>query len=117
MSRRLKTLAREIVSAAMQIQGKIGPGIPESTHEACMMLELIKRGFQVERRRTDPLPSRGGSLPGLLVENELLVELQSGAAGGAGPHARRKRVRIRTHFNMEGKKEWLYPLGGFPEKR
>jgi hypothetical protein len=58
-----KDLSRQIMGAAIEVHKLLGPGLPESAHEACLCHELAARSL---RFRCD-----------LLVEGRLAVELKS----------------------------------------
>ena len=45
----------EIIGAAIKVHRKLGPGLLESTYEACLAHELQLAGMRVDRQRTDPL--------------------------------------------------------------
>jgi GxxExxY protein len=70
------------VDAAMYVHSALGPGLLESTYEACLMYELNKRG--VITRNQVPLPVRYeevlievGYRIDLLVAESVIVELKS----------------------------------------
>ena len=54
----------------------------ESAYEACLVFELVERGFQVERQKTLPLIYKGVSVDAgyrldLLVNNLVIVEIKA----------------------------------------
>jgi GxxExxY protein len=72
----------QIVDAAMKVHSALGPGLLESTYEACLMYELIKRDLPT--RAQVPLPVRYedvvievGYRIDLLVVDQVIVELKS----------------------------------------
>ena len=72
----------EIISAAIAVHRELGPGLLESTYEACLFYELEQRGLGVEKQRELPVRYRGVKLDcgyriDLLVENSVIVELKS----------------------------------------
>jgi GxxExxY protein len=42
---RLNRLTATIIGAAMTVHSALGPGLLESTYEACLVAELAKRGL------------------------------------------------------------------------
>ena len=72
----------EIISAAIAVHRELGPGLLESTYEACLFYELEQRGLKVEKQRELPVRYRGVHLDcgyriDLLVEDSVIVELKS----------------------------------------
>ena len=45
----------EIIRAAIEVHRRLGPGLLESTYEACLAFELTDRGLRAERQRPFPL--------------------------------------------------------------
>jgi GxxExxY protein len=43
----------------MAVHRELGPGLLESTYEACLTYELAKRGLAVERQKELPVKYRG----------------------------------------------------------
>lgn len=75
-------LTEAIIGAAIEVHKHLGPGLLESTYEACLVYELVDRGFLVERQRAIPVVYRGlridcGYRIDLLVNDEVIVELKS----------------------------------------
>lgn len=71
-----------IICAAIAVHRALGPGLLESTYEACLAYELDQRGLHVERQRELPVRYRGVHLDcgyriDLLVENSVIVELKA----------------------------------------
>lgn len=82
MKDRLNAITEKIIGAALAVHRELGPGLLESAYEACLMLELLKRGLRVERQVALPVVYRGQTLDcayriDLLVENEVVVEVKS----------------------------------------
>jgi len=72
----------EVISAAIAVHRELGPGLLESTYEACLFYELEQRGLKVEKQRELPVRYRGVHLDcgyriDLLVEDSVIVELKS----------------------------------------
>jgi len=78
----LNAISGQIVDASMRIHTILGPGLLESAYEACLALELRKRGLRVETQLPLPVSYDGvradlGYRLDLLVENEVVVELKA----------------------------------------
>jgi len=72
----------QIVDAAMKVHTVLGPGLLESTYEACLTFELSKRGLRVQRQVELPVMYDGvridvGYRIDLLVEELVIVESKS----------------------------------------
>jgi len=66
----------------MAVHRELGPGLLESTYEACLAYELANRGLAVERQKELPVKYRGVKLDcgyriDLLVEKKVIVELKA----------------------------------------
>lgn len=75
-------IAKHVVDAAFQVHFYLGPGLLESTYQACFVEELKRRRFDVATELTVPLEYKGKLLSeslrlDVLVENEIIVELKS----------------------------------------
>ena len=78
----IDSIAAEIVDAAFKIHKELGPGLLESAYEACLEHELTKRGFTVERQKTQPVHYGGividaGYRLDLLVNDSVIIELKA----------------------------------------
>jgi GxxExxY protein len=72
----------EIVDAAMKVHTFLGPGLLESSYEACLSHELKLRGLTVSTQIPIPLVYEGlrlevGYRADLVVENAIIVELKA----------------------------------------
>lgn len=75
-------IAKHVVDAAFQVHFYLGPGLLESTYQACFVEELQRRRFDVATELTVPLEYKGKILSeslrlDVIVENEIIVELKS----------------------------------------
>jgi GxxExxY protein len=130
LKKRLNGLTEQIIGAALGVHRELGPGMLESTYEACLVFELLQRGLQVERQKSLPLVYRGRTLDcgyriDLLVENEVIVEVKAverlEAVHGAQVLSYLRlsgcKVGLIINFNVK----WLISQGvkrvvnGFPE--
>ncbi len=78
----INSLTHQVIGAAMRVHSKLGPGVLESSYEACLKYELLRRGFGVESQIGLPLIYDGVRLElgyrlDLLVENEIVVEIKA----------------------------------------
>ncbi len=74
-------LTQEIIAAAIKIHRKLGPGLLESSHEACLAEELEKPGLRVERQKPVPIIYESvkmdcGFRADIVVEGKVVVELK-----------------------------------------
>jgi GxxExxY protein len=81
MTLKANKITEIVIGAAMAVHRELGPGLLESTYEACLAHELIERGLSVERQKALPVKYRGVQLDcgyriDLLVENQVIVELK-----------------------------------------
>lgn len=97
----------QIVDAAIKVHNALGPGLLESTYEACLMYELGKRGLAV--RSQVPLPVRyedvlieTGYRIGLLVAESVIVELKS-----VDQVAPIHKAQLLSYLKLSGKKVGL----------
>ncbi len=68
-----------ILNCAFKVHTALGPGLLESTYEACLEYELKKAGLKVERQKVlpviyDNLMLDAGYRIDLLVENKVIIE-------------------------------------------
>lgn len=75
-------LTKTIIGAAIEVHRTLGPGLLESTYEACLFYELDQMGLYVERQVELPVRYKKVSLNvgykiDLLVENQVIIELKS----------------------------------------
>ena len=82
MKDQLNKITETIIGAAIEVHRELGPGLLEAAYEACLCIELIKRGLTVERQKATPLMYRGvhvgtGYRVDLLVENAVVVEVKA----------------------------------------
>jgi GxxExxY protein len=71
-----------IIGAAIEVHRELGPGLLESTYEACLAHELSQRGLEVMRQLHLPLRYKGLQLDAgykvdLMVDRLVLVELKA----------------------------------------
>jgi GxxExxY protein len=76
------TLTEQIIGAAIQVHRELGPGLLESSYEACLCHELFLNNLKVERQKAVPIFYRGIRLDAgyrldLVVENQVIVEIKA----------------------------------------
>lgn len=75
-------LTGEIIGAAIEVHRHLGPGLLESTYQACLSRELELRGIPFEYEKPLPLEYEGFKLDcgyrlDLLVASSVVVEVKS----------------------------------------
>ena len=75
-------VSRDVVTAAMKVHTALGPGLLESTYEACLAHELRKMGHHCETQVALPVVYDGihleiGYRIDLFVDGVVIVELKS----------------------------------------
>jgi GxxExxY protein len=75
-------LTERVIRSAIAVHRALGPGLLESTYEACLVHELMEGGVALERQKALPVHYRGlridcGYRVDLLVGGELIVELKA----------------------------------------
>ncbi len=64
----INRITEKIIGAAIEVHRELGPGLLESTYEACLSFELAERGLNVERHKPLPVVYKGKCL-------ELVIDL------------------------------------------
>ena len=70
-------LSGAIIGAAIDVLNALRPGVDEKVYENALLLELQARGHGVEQQTRFPIRYRGtlvGSIPDLIVDNEVIVD-------------------------------------------
>ncbi|WP_298766599.1 GxxExxY protein [uncultured Polaribacter sp.] len=75
-------ISKIIVDCAYRVHKSLGPGLLESTYEACLYYELDKNNLVVQKQKVlpviyDNLKLEAGYRIDLLVENKVIIELKS----------------------------------------
>ncbi len=78
----LNHVSGQIVDAAMEVHSHLGPGLLESSYQACLSHELRNRGFAVRCQIPLPLVYKGVQLAlgyriDMIVEDAVVVETKS----------------------------------------
>lgn len=100
-------LTHRIIGAAIRVHSRLGPGVLESSYEACLKYELQKQGLGVASQIGLPLVYDEVRLElgyrlDLLVENEIVVEIKAQEAT-LPVH----EVQLLSHLRLSGKRVGL----------
>lgn len=95
-------ITAKVIGAAIEVHRELGPGLLESTYEACLVHELIHSGVPIERQKRLPVHYRGvqidcGYRLDLVVEQKVIVELKA-VARVLPIH----RAQILTYLRLSG---------------
>jgi len=71
-----------VIDCAIKVHKELGPGLLESTYQACLAYELKKKGLFVEEQKAlpviyDEIKLEVGYRIDILVENKIILELKS----------------------------------------
>jgi GxxExxY protein len=96
-------VSHAIVTAAMKVHTELGPGLLESTYQACLQHELRESGIRSEAQVGLPVVYRGVKLElgyrmDLLVENLVIVEIKS-VEGISPVH----QAQVISYLKLSGK--------------
>ena len=100
-------LTRQIIGAAIEVHRTLGPGLLESSYEACLAYELDNRGLQVVRQLALPVIYKqikldGGYRLDLVVNNKVIVELKAVEA-----LTKLHEAQLLTYLRMSGYRRGL----------
>ena len=75
----IEEIGAKIVDAAIKVHRALGPGLLESTYQACVAHELRKRGMKVDCEIPQPVEYNGlqietGYRLDMLVEDKVIIE-------------------------------------------
>lgn len=78
----LNEISNKIIGAAIQVHRTLGPGLLESTYEACLKYELEKRGLKIQSQVGLPVIYDGikidlGYSLDILVDDAVIIELKA----------------------------------------
>jgi GxxExxY protein len=78
----INQITEKIIGCAIEVHKHLGPGLLESAYEECLVFELGKTGFKVERQKPVPVIYKEIKLDcgyriDILVENSVIIELKS----------------------------------------
>ena len=74
-------LTEQVIGCAIEVHKALGPGLLESSYEACLMYELLKLDIPVSNQVTLPIAYKGnlinnGYRVDILVSEQLIIELK-----------------------------------------
>ncbi|HHN78929.1 MAG TPA: GxxExxY protein [Phycisphaerales bacterium] len=75
-------LTERIIGAAIEVHRELGPGLLESTYEACLAHELLHLGVTFQTQVDTPIVYKGNPIDcgyriDMLVDDKVIVELKS----------------------------------------
>jgi GxxExxY protein len=78
----IEELAHRVIGMAIEVHKELGPGLLESTYQACLLHELLNFGYKVEKEKSIPVKYKGmeidcGYRIDMLIEKKLVIELKS----------------------------------------
>lgn len=77
----MNELSERIISAAIEVHRELGPGLLESTYEACLSHELNLKGIKAVRQKKQPIHYKGLEIDeayriDVIVEDQIILELK-----------------------------------------
>ncbi|MDX6767224.1 MAG: GxxExxY protein [Candidatus Methylacidiphilales bacterium] len=78
----IEEIGGQVLDAALAVHRELGPGLLESTYEACLLHEFSSRGIHARAQVALPVAYKGLELDAgyridILVEGQIIVELKS----------------------------------------
>ena len=78
----LNEITGKIIEFSIKVHKALGPGMLEGAYEICLMHELVKHGFRVERQKQLPIMYDGVRLDAgyridLIVNRSVIVEVKA----------------------------------------
>lgn len=78
----IDSITNVIIGKAIAVHRELGPGLLESTYEACLAMLLARHGFRAERQVAMPVMFQGARIEcgyrvDLLVERRVVIELKT----------------------------------------
>ena len=77
----MEELSDKIIGAAIEVHRELGPGLLESTYEACLAHELNLQGIKAVRQQKQPIHYKGLEIDeayriDVIVEDKIILELK-----------------------------------------
>lgn len=77
----MNELTEKIIGAAIEVHRELGPGLLESTYEACLAHELNLQGIKAVRQKKQPIKYKGLEIDeayriDIIVEDKIILELK-----------------------------------------
>ena len=78
----LNEITGKVIELSIKVHKALGPGMLEGAYEICLMHELVKQGFNVERQKKLPIVYDGVRLDAgyrldLIVNKSVIVEVKA----------------------------------------
>ena len=75
-------LTQQIIGCAIEVHRQLGPGLLESSYEACLMYELKSQNIKAKRQIVLPIIYKGVSINAgyrldILIPGKLIIELKA----------------------------------------
>jgi len=75
-------LTRDIIGCAINVHKYFGPGLLENVYEQCLALELVEKGYQVQRQISMPVKYKSHTFENayrldLWVDEKVIVEVKA----------------------------------------
>ena len=79
---RINDLTQNVIGLAIEVHKILGPGLLESSYEACLMHELIGHGINAKQQYLLPINYKGNTIDSgyridILIPNYLIIELKA----------------------------------------
>ncbi|HEV2176881.1 MAG TPA: GxxExxY protein [Terriglobia bacterium] len=99
---RLNEITNGIIGGAIEVHRMLGPGLLESSYEACLAFELAQRGLRIEQQKPLPLVYKDVKLDcgyrlDLLAEGAVIVEVK--AVDALAPI---HQAQVRSYLKLSG---------------
>ena len=78
----INVLTQKVIGLAIEVHKILGPGLLESSYEACLMHELIGHEINAKQQHLLPINYKGNKIDGgyridILIPNCLIIELKA----------------------------------------
>ncbi|MEP7704984.1 GxxExxY protein [Paraglaciecola sp. 25GB23A] len=75
-------LTQTIIGLAINVHKELGPGLLESSYEACLIYELLEHGIAAEQQSVLPINYKGKQIDNgyrvdILIPTKLIIELKA----------------------------------------
>ena len=126
----IEDLTTRVIDSCFDVHRELGPGLLESTYEACLAHELTVRGLHFVRQQEIPLNYRSVHISvayraDFLVESKLLLELKSTETLTSMHKAQvitylkllKMPLGLLVNFNSHFLKDGIIRVLGFPPRK
>jgi len=75
-------LTQKVIGLSIEVHKELGPGLLESSYEACLIYELLKSGIKAKQQVLLPINYKGTKIDNgykidILIPEKLIIELKS----------------------------------------